>query len=196
MSRLLSEKRIISVDTASVDASAFDNGACVIDSTNNAIKVSNGTNWTAVPIGTETAVTYEALDASGDIDTNLSSAQANTVPSSAAVKSYVDSQPSPIATRAGINFDGATPIGGTATDHEVGQIIDDCGLTPNGFIGNGIIAEVYNYHPTDTFRITADSAVMEDIAMRTGLTASIDLAPGQVIKFIGTSDRVVGYRSI
>lgn len=196
MSRLLSEKRIISVDTTSVNANTFDDGACVIDATNNAIKISNGTAWTEIAIGTETAVTYEALLASGDIDENLSTAAANTVPSSAAVKSYVDGKPEPITTRAGIDFNGATPVGGSATSHEVGQIVANCELIPNGFIGNGIIAEVHNYHPTDTFTITTSSQVMEDIAFRSGLTNSIDLAPGQNIKFVGISDRVLGYRSL
>ena len=45
MSRLLSEKRIISVDTTSVNANTFEAGACVIDSTNESLHVSDGTNW-------------------------------------------------------------------------------------------------------------------------------------------------------
>ena len=143
MSRLLSEKRIISVDTASVNANLFDDGACVIDATNNAIKISDGSAWTELAIGTETAVTYEALNASGDVDVHLSSAQANTVPSSAAVKSYVDDNVHP-GTNGRMVYNGSQAIGETRMN-EIGAITSNCTLLVDFIMSAGLIMEVYNY---------------------------------------------------
>lgn len=190
MSRLLSEKRIISVNTASVAANTFDDGACVIDATNNAIKISNGTAWTELAIGTETAVTYEALDASGDIDTNLSSATANTVPSSAAVKSYVDSQAFPGITGA-LTYNGSQAIG-TTRAHEIGVIVANCTLTVDHVMGAGLVMEVYNY-TTGDFTISASSGSILDLQASRSDTAII-IRAGQGIKFIAGTGTVNAYR--
>jgi len=185
MSRLLSEKRIISVDTTSVNANLFDVGACVIDSTNESLHVSDGTNWTEIQLGSDTAVTYAALDASGDIDTNLSTAAANTVPSSQAVKSYVDANTSSIGRTGGMVYGGATPIGAADSGDEYGIVTDNCDILPNGPIAAGWIFEVWNYTAA-TFRISTDdgSNTLADIAAKTGPASAIDILGSQKITFI------------
>ena len=192
MSRLLSEKRIISVDTASVNANLFDDGACVIDATNNAIKISNGTAWTELAIGTPTAVTYEALVASGDIDDNLSSAQANTVPSSAAVKSYVDDNITP-GTNGRLEYSGAVNIGETRLN-EIGSIAANATLVVDYIMGMGLIMEVYNYTTAD-YTITASSGGIADVQARNS-AGTIVIRAGQCIKFVAGSDEVLAYRSL
>ncbi len=185
MSRLLSEKRIITIDTTSTNANTFDDGACVIDAANGAVYVSDGTNWSEVQLGGGD-VTYEALNASGDIDTNLANGgTASTVPSSQAVKTYVDdSVITPIPTSGGHEFAAARPLGYTRTGHEIGVIADNCDVMCGDILNANYMHTVYNYS-NSTLRISSDSGnILFDISTKTQNLGSVDILGGQKMVFI------------
>ena len=200
MSRLLSEKRIITVDTTSENPNTFDVGACVIDSTNEAIYVSDGASWTEIQLGSDIAVTYEALNASGAIDTSLSNgATASTVPSSSAVKSYVDGEigdiPTPIPTRGGYIYADGNDIGKT-NGHEIGLISGNCNIVVAGVVQANYYHTVYNYS-NNTYTITSNAgAVLVDAAAGKGAGQSVQILGAQKMVFIKehSGDDIIVYR--
>lgn len=194
MSRLLSEKRLIAVDTTTDDASNYDAGACVIDTGRNEIKVSNGATWSTVQLSAD--VTFETLSAALDIDADLSNgAAADTIPSSAAVKTYVDNEIGAISIP---SIPNVNSIAGSATPN---QVINSIGSTLHVsinadsdiilFTGSESSVTLYNYNKTN-FTVTfldkdSNPLSVRDFAADPTGKASVTskvLSPGQKMLFI------------
>lgn len=198
MSRLLSEKRLIAVDTTADAASNYDAGACVIDTGQKEIKVSNGTTWSTVQISTD--VTFETLSAALDIDADLSDgATADTIPSSTAVKTYVDDEIS------GISIPTVPVMAAAVGSTTPNQLIAPRGATLHASINadSGITLDsigetsvtLYNYNRTDftiTFLDTSTNPVpavdfADDPRGTTTVTSKV-LSSGQKMLFITDPD--------
>lgn len=181
MSRLLSEKRIIKVDTSNGTSGAneYADGAVVVDATASAVYVSNGTNWTEVVLGSDVT-----------LDTDLSTGASDTDAASAlAAKTYTDNEiaalsipPAEKRHSGGFEYDGTFSIG-RSSEHEYGHITSDSDLGGTQISSSRSRVEVYNYS-SSTFTITEDSGspIMDVAANRAAVT--IDILGSQKIVFV------------
>ena len=179
MSRLLSEKRIIDVDTTGGTAGAadYDNGSVVVDSKASAVYVSNGTAWTEIVLGSD--ITLDTDLASGATDADAASALA--------AKTYTDDQISALSIPTVIPTVGVQyPTINIASTggHEIGIITANCGIDTAAILGDFLVVEVYNY-TANRFTITDLRTVgITDLSASGSPAAGIDIFPGQKIKFI------------
>lgn len=176
MARLITEKRLVVVDTSTEDAGNFAAGDAVIDSTNGKISVSNGTAWTDLPLGGG-SVAYADLPTDEDLSNG---AAANTVPSSSATKSYVDAN-------ANIIWTGIVDLDGVIIDTELNgvyNIVRDVGINTDSMVSNGTHVQVFNY-TTDAWSIIEDTSsnLIYDVAAGTS-GAAIELLPGQKVDIV------------
>lgn len=197
MSRLLSEKRIIAVDTSdgTAGAGSFDNGAVVVDTVSEKVWVSDGASWTEVVLGSNLSVaTNISLVEEGD----------TTVAGSLAAKTYIDAQiiaangytdteisdiviPT-ITPTIYAGYPAATI--GESEAHEMGMISGDAGLESNKIMGKSLVCEVYNYSNTTRTITDIDGNGILDVAdNRT--QATIDILGGQKITFINNRGSLV-----
>jgi hypothetical protein len=176
MARLITEKRLVVVDTSTEDAGNFAAGDAVIDSTNGKISVSNGTAWTDLPLGGG-SVAYADLPTDEDLSNG---ATANTVPSSSATKSYVDAN-------ANIIWDGDVDLDGATIDtalNGIYNIVRNVTINTDPMVANGTHVQVFNYTNSAWTIMEATSGNgIYDVSAGTS-DSGIELLPGQKVDIV------------
>lgn len=190
MSRLLSEKRIIAVDTTAGTAGAedYNAGAVVVDTAASAVYVSDGADWTEVVLGSDIAVSSD-ISAAADNDT---------VAGSLAAKTYIDDEINglSIPTLIPTIFSGYPTAGIAASGaHEMGAISANAPLLSGRIMAADLVCEVYNYTNTDITITDADGNGIVDVAFNR-TAGTIEILAGQKITFINNrGTNVAAFRS-